>query len=108
MKPRFLLPALAAAAAAGGALYSLEAKDLHRPRAAHRAGAEDAAQGTRHGDLLSQFRQSLIDQNLIADDDDQDDADKAPAPRQRQFRYEFRNDGSGPRFFRDGKEIYNL
>ena len=57
MKPRYIIPALAASLAAG-ALFTLHAQD------------------------------------------------DAPAPgQQKQFRFEFRNDGSGPRLFRDGKEV---
>ena len=58
MKPRYLLPTLAASIAAAGALFTLHAQD------------------------------------------------DSPAPgQQKQFRFEFRNDGSGPRFFKNGKEV---
>ena len=55
MKPRYLLPTLAASIAAAGALFTLHAQD------------------------------------------------DSPAPgQQKQFRFEFRNDGSGPRIFNNG------
>ena len=58
MKPRYLIPALAASLAAAGTLFTLHAQD------------------------------------------------DSPAPgQQKQFRFEFRNDGSGPRLFRNGKEV---
>lgn len=58
MKPRYILPTLAASIAAAGAFFTLQAQD------------------------------------------------DAPAPgQQKQFRFEFRNDGSGPRFFKNGKEV---
>lgn len=58
MKPRYLLPTLAASIAAAGAFFTLQAQD------------------------------------------------DSPSPgQQKQFRFEFRNDGSGPRFFKNGKEV---
>jgi|GEM_PF-1405620 len=72
MKPRLLLPALAAVAAAGGAFYSLQAQD--RPKAPRLFEVQEA----------------------------EEDAPRSPF---RQERYEFRNDGSGYRFFRNGKEV---
>ncbi len=58
MKPRYLIPALAASIAAAGAFFTLHAQD------------------------------------------------ESPAPgQQRQYRFEFGNDGSGPRFFKNGKEV---
>jgi len=110
MKPRYILPALAAVAAASGALYTLEAQDLQRSKSTGHSRLQfdgSPSRAARGDDLLSQFRHVLKEQNLIADDneDDEDDADDAPAPKQQQFRYEYRNDGSGPRLFRNGKEI---
>lgn len=58
MKPRFLIPALAASIAAAGAFFTLHAQD-----------------------------------------------ESPPPGQQKQFRFEFRNDGSGPRFFKNGKEV---
>ncbi len=58
MKPRFLIPALAASIAAAGAIFTLHAQD-----------------------------------------------ESPPPGQQKQFRFEFRNDGSGPRFFKNGKEV---
>jgi serine protease Do len=88
MKPRLILPALAAVAAAGGAFYSLQARDaLRNERDPH-----DLAPGT------ARFVQLTIDESDEA-------ADDAVPGRPRIERFEFRNDGSGPRFFRNGREV---
>jgi len=107
MKPRYILPALAAIAATGGAFYTLQARDAQRPKSAHRLEFfqdDSSSPADRHNDLLSQFRQALKNQALIAEDDDEDDAGEVPAPPKTE-RYEFRNDGKGFRFFRNGKEV---
>jgi serine protease Do len=88
MKPRLILPALAAVAAAGGAFYSLQAQDALRNER-HRNGPAPG---------LARFAQLTIEES-------DEGADDAAPGRPRVERFEFRNDGAGPRYFRNGREV---
>ncbi|HEX2749698.1 MAG TPA: hypothetical protein VHM91_16930, partial [Verrucomicrobiales bacterium] len=111
MKPRFVLPALAAIAAAGGAFYTLQAQDarpknerkFHLDLSGNLSAPGPVKEHLRQmldrldlqGEARQQFEQALDNwTTAAADDDDDDGADQSPA-KPKQFRYEFRNDGSG-------------
>jgi serine protease Do len=86
MKPRFIIPALAATLATGGALLTLHAQDGRPPNIERNFDFKFNADPR-----LDPSQQSWEAQDST--------------PDQKQFRFEFRNDGSGPRFFKNGKEV---
>ncbi|HWB01874.1 MAG TPA: PDZ domain-containing protein [Verrucomicrobiales bacterium] len=106
MKPRLIIPALAAAIAAGGAFYTLQAQDSEPKREQRRNNADAAKDQMRRmmermdlsDEARRQFEKALENWGSGNDADDN-------SGQPRQFRFEYRNDGSRPRFFRDGKEV---
>lgn len=116
MKLRFVIPTLAATLAAGGALFTLHAQDNPPPKTERKFEFKFNGDPRQGGQMKDQLRKMMEQMNLEGDAKDQfekalenweagaDDGDTKPG-QPKQFRFEFRNDGSGPKFFRDGKEV---
>ncbi len=113
MKPRLFLPALAVIAATGGAFYSLQAQD-NQPKQERRFQFRSDGNAGQAGLNKDQINEMLDQMGLSGDmrrqvekalEQAQGGGGNAAPGQPKQFRFELRNDGSGPRFFKDGKEI---
>jgi len=116
MKPRFVIPALTATLAAGGALLTLHAQDNPPPKTERKFEFKFNGDPRFGGPMKDQLRKMMEQMKLEGDAKQQfekalenweagaDDGEARPG-QPKQFRFEFRNDGSGPKFFRDGKEV---
>ncbi len=113
MKPRFILPALATSLAAGGALLTLQAQDTPQPKQERKFEFKLEGDPRLNGMMKEQLRKMMEQMNLSGEAKEQFDkaleqwngAGELKPGQPQQFRFEWRSDGSGPRFFRNGKEI---
>lgn len=113
MKSRYILPALAAVIAGGGAFFTLQAQDPPAPRSERNFEFKFNGDPRHAGPMKEQLRRMMEQMDPGGEGQKKLDealknweanADEAPG-QPKQFRFEFRNDGSGPRLFRDGKEV---
>jgi len=116
MKPRFIIPALAASLAAGGALLTLHAQDTPQPKLERKFDFKFNGDPRLNGQMKEQLRKMMeqmdpsgagkaqLEKALEKWEAGEAGGDAKPGQPQ-QFRFEWRNDGSGPRFFRNGQEV---
>jgi serine protease Do len=112
MKPRFILPVLAAAAATGGAFFTLQAQDV-KPKVERKFEFKFNGDPANAGQMKEQLRKMMEQMDPGGEGLKQlDEAlrgwetqDQAKPGEPKQFRFEFRNEGSGPKLFRNGKEV---
>jgi serine protease Do len=92
MNARLLLPILAATA--GIPSLCLQAQDSRPP------GLEFRFEGDpRAGSALNETLRGMLESMGLGD------LDKGQGTQQQQFRFEFKDDGSGPKMYRNGKEV---
>ena len=115
MKSRFFIPVIAVVAA-GGAALSLHAQDQPKPKLEFKFNGDP-----RGGAAMEETLRKMIERMGLGGEA-QEQLDQAleqwkqsgeggrgtqqqQAPQQQQFRFEFKDDGSGPKMFRNGKEV---
>jgi hypothetical protein len=114
MKSRFFIPVIAVVAA-GGAVLSLHAQDQPKPKLEFKFNGDP-----RGGAAMEETLRNMIERMGLGGEARQQ-LDKAleqwkqsgdgsrgtqqQAPQQQQFRFEFKDDGSGPKMYRNGKEV---
>ena len=115
MKSRFFIPVIAVVAA-GGAALSLHAQDQPKPKLEFKFNGDP-----RGGAAMEETLRKMIERMGLGGEA-REQLDQAleqwkqsgeggrgtqqqQAPQQQQFRFEFKDDGSGPKMFRNGKEV---
>ncbi len=111
MKPFFLIPSFAVLAAAGGGALSLQAQHFEKSKSqcqfqyqfnSDQREANAVRDSLRH--MMEQFDSGCNEQRQLNEALERWVQDDGPG-QSKQFRFEYRDDGSGPKLFRDGKEI---
>jgi serine protease Do len=115
MKSRFFIPVIAVVAA-GGAALSLHAQDQPKPKLEFNFNGDP-----RGGAAMEETLRKMIERMGLGGEA-REQMEKAleqwkqggeggrgtqqqQAPQQQQFRFEFKDDGSGPKMYRNGKEV---